>query len=84
MIHNASFDIGFLDYELSLLGQGYGRMEDYVTIIDTLKMARERYPDQRCSVDALCQRLGIDAPHHEWPSALRDAKLIAEIYLRMT
>ena len=58
IIHNAAFDLGFLDNELSLLGEQYGKITDRCTVIDTLALARERFPGQRNSLDALCRRLG--------------------------
>src|SRR5690606_182926 len=60
VIHNAAFDIGFLDHELSLLGARHGRMRDRVGVLDSLELARQRYPGQRNSLDALCKRLGVD------------------------
>ena len=59
IIHNASFDVGFLDAELALLGAGAGRVHDRCRVLDPLKLARERFPGQRTSLDALCKRLGV-------------------------
>jgi DNA polymerase-3 subunit epsilon len=59
IIHNASFDVGFIDAELERLGEQYGRINDRCPVLDTLAMARERYPGQRNSLDALCKRLGV-------------------------
>ena len=84
VIHNAAFDIGFLDHELSLLGTRHGRMADRVTVIDTLLLARERFPGQRNSLDALCKRLGVDNSHRQLHGALLDAQLLAEAYLALT
>ena len=84
IIHNAPFDIGFLDYELSLLGERYGRMRDRVQVEDSLLMARQRYPGQRNSLDALCKRLGVDNAHRQQHGALLDAQLLCEVYLHMT
>lgn len=84
IIHNASFDVGFIDYELSLLGQHFGRVSDYATVEDTLMMARQRYPGQRNSLDALCKRLGVDNSHRQLHGALLDAQLLADVYLAMT
>jgi DNA polymerase-3 subunit epsilon len=84
VIHNAEFDIGFLDYELSLLGPRYGRMRDRVTVEDSLELARQRYPGQRNSLDALCKRLGVDNSHRQLHGALLDAQLLAEVYLALT
>ncbi|PKM10827.1 MAG: DNA polymerase III subunit epsilon, partial [Gammaproteobacteria bacterium HGW-Gammaproteobacteria-5] len=57
IIHNAAFDVGFLDNELSLTGRELGRISDYAEVVDSLRMAREQYPGQRNSLDALCKRL---------------------------
>ncbi|KFL35553.1 DNA polymerase III subunit epsilon [Arenimonas donghaensis] len=84
IIHNASFDVGFLDYELSLAGRQHGRVSDHASVLDTLAMARERYPGQRNSLDALCRRLGVDNGHRKLHGALLDAELLAEVYLGMT
>jgi DNA polymerase-3 subunit epsilon len=84
LIHNAEFDLGFLDYELSLLGDGYGRVRDHAAVLDTLALARERFPGQRNSLDALCRRLGVDNAHRTLHGALLDAELLAEVYLSMT
>jgi DNA polymerase-3 subunit epsilon len=84
LIHNADFDVGFLDYELSLLGDAYGRLRDHCAVVDTLGLARERYPGQRNSLDALCRRLGVDNAHRTLHGALHDAELLAEVYLSMT
>ncbi len=84
IIHNAAFDIGFLDSELSRMGSHYGRMRDRVRVEDSLAMARQRYPGQRNSLDALCRRLGVDNSHRQLHGALLDAQLLAEAYLAMT
>jgi DNA polymerase-3 subunit epsilon len=84
LIHNADFDVGFLDNELSMLGEGYGRLRDHCAIVDTLGLARERFPGQRNSLDALCRRLGVDNAHRTLHGALLDAELLAEVYLSMT
>lgn len=84
VIHNAAFDIGFLDHELSRLGAHYGRMRDRVRVEDSLELARQRYPGQRNSLDALCRRLGIDNSHRQLHGALLDAQLLAEAYLSLT
>ncbi len=84
IIHNAAFDIGFLDNELLLLGPGYGRIRDRALVEDSLEMARKRYPGQRNSLDALCKRLGVDNAHRHLHGALLDAQLLAEVYLAMT
>jgi DNA polymerase III subunit epsilon len=84
VIHNAAFDIGFLDHELSLLGPQYGRMRDRVRVEDSLELARQRYPGQRNSLDALCKRLGVDNAHRHLHGALLDAQLLVEVYLALT
>ena len=84
VIHNADFDVGFIDYELSLLGPHYGRRRDHAGGLDTLALARERYPGQRNSLDALCRRLGVDNAHRKLHGALLDAELLAEVFLAMT
>lgn len=84
VIHNASFDIGFLDAELALLASARGRMIDRCSVLDTLKMARERYPGQRNSLDALCKRLGVDNSRRELHGGLIDAQLLGDVYLAMT
>lgn len=84
IIHNASFDIGFLDAELARLGNGVGRISDRCRVLDTLAMARERYPGQRNSLDALCKRLGVDNSRRDLHGGLIDAQLLADVYLAMT
>jgi DNA polymerase-3 subunit epsilon len=84
VIHNAEFDLAFLDFELERLGASYGRMRDHVSVTDTLSLARERYPGQRNSLDALCKRLSVDASHRRYHGALLDAQLLVEVYLAMT
>ena len=84
IIHNASFDVGFLDAELARLGEAYGRIGDRCSVLDTLAMARERYPGQRNSLDALCKRLGVDNSRRDLHGGLIDAQLLADVYLAMT
>lgn len=84
IIHNAAFDLGFLDAELARLGPSYGRISDYCTVLDTLALARETYPGQRNSLDALCKRLDIDNSHRELHGALLDAEILADVYLALT
>lgn len=83
IIHNAAFDVGFLDAELERLA--LGRIEDHCTrIIDSLAEARQRHPGQRNSLDALCRRYEIDNTGRELHGALLDAELLADVYLAMT
>ena len=85
IIHNAAFDVGFLDNELSMLGPQYGRLRDRVSgIEDSLDMARKRYPGQRNSLDALCKRLDVNNAHRQLHGARRDSQLLAEVYLALT
>ena len=84
VIHNAAFDVGFLNNELSLLGERYGRLQDRVQVEDSLLMARQRFPGQRNSLDALCKRLGVDNHHRQLHGALLDAQLLCEVYLHLT
>lgn len=85
IIHNAPFDIGFLDYEYSLLGgDGPGPIAGHCDIIDTLVMARQKHPGQRNTLDALCQRYSVDNSQRELHGALLDAEILADVYLLMT
>ncbi|HEY1139345.1 MAG TPA: DNA polymerase III subunit epsilon [Lysobacter sp.] len=84
VIHNAAFDVGFLDYELSLLGPHYGKLGDRCTVEDTLLLARQRFPGQRNSLDALCKRFDVDNTHRQLHGALLDAQLLAEVYIGLT
>lgn len=84
IIHNAPFDVGFLNHELSMLKNKKGKLEDYSTVFDTLPFARKKHPGARASLDALCKRYGIDNSHRELHGALLDAEILAEVYLAMT
>ena len=84
VIHNAAFDIGFLDYELSLTGSDLGRVGDRAKVLDTLDLARELHPGQRNNLDALCKRYLIDNSNRTVHGALLDAQLLAEVYLAMS
>ena len=80
--HNAAFDLSFLDYEFSLMD--LAPLSTRGPVLDTLALARERFPGQRNNLDALCRRLGVDASHRELHGALLDASLLADVYLAMT
>lgn len=83
VIHNASFDVGFLDHELDRLGRG--RLSALCAgVVDTLRLAKEQNPGKKASLDALCDRYEIDNAHRELHGALLDAELLAEVYLAMT
>ena len=84
VIHNAAFDLGFLNHELAMLEQPPGMIEDYCKVLDTLKMARELHPGQRNSLDALCQRYHVDNEHRTLHGALLDSEILADVYLMMT
>ncbi|GAB2513449.1 DNA polymerase III subunit epsilon [Lysobacter humi (ex Lee et al. 2017)] len=84
IIHNADFDVGFLDNELRLCGGHHGKLAARCRIEDTLLLARQRFPGQRNSLDALCRRLGVDNSHRQLHGALLDAQLLAEVYIGLT
>lgn len=84
IIHNAPFDVGFLNHELSLLQNNNGSVENNSTVFDTLAFARKKHPGARNSLDALCKRYGIDNSHRDLHGALLDAEILAEVYLIMT
>jgi DNA polymerase III subunit epsilon len=83
IIHNAAFDVEFLDQELSLAG--LKKLSEYApAIVDTLAMARELHPGKRNSLDALCERYAVSNAHRTLHGALLDARLLAEVYLALT
>jgi DNA polymerase-3 subunit epsilon len=83
VIHNAPFDLGFLDNEARLLGRN-GHLTDHHPVCDTLMMARRMFPGQRASLDALCKRFEVDNSGRSVHGALLDAELLARVYLAMT
>jgi DNA polymerase-3 subunit epsilon len=83
IIHNAPFDIGFLNSEVTLLGRDE-RIEHLCSVIDTLILARQRHPGQKNNLDALCNRYGVDNSQRELHGALLDAEILADVYLAMT
>ena len=84
LIHNAEFDVGFLNHELKLMDHPEPFIKDYAEIIDTLTLARELHPGQRNSLDALCKRYSVDASKRDVHGALIDAELLAKVYLAMS
>jgi len=85
IIHNAPFDVAFLNAEFARLGAEWGCIEDHcASVVDTLVMARQRHPGQRNGLDALCKRYEIDNSGRELHGALLDAELLADVYRRMT
>lgn len=84
IIHNAEFDVGFIEYELELMGHEVRAIDDRATVLDTLGLARRLHPGQRNSLDALCKRYEIDASRRDVHGALIDSELLARVYLAMT
>ncbi len=84
IIHNAPFDVGFLNNELTLLKHEIRGIESHSTVFDTLAYARKKHPGARNSLDALCKRYSIDNSHRDLHGALLDAEILAEVYLVMT
>ncbi len=84
IIHNADFDVGFLNAELTVLGPDAPRIPGLCTVLDTLALARRLHPGQRNSLDALCKRYAVDNTGREFHGALLDAQLLADVYLGMT
>ncbi len=84
VIHNAPFDVGFLNGELRRLGDATADIASLCAVLDTLALARRMHPGQRNSLDALCKRYGIDNSQRELHGALLDARILADVYLAMT
>src|SRR5579872_5992635 len=85
VIHNAAFDVAFLDHELSRLVDGAAqKVGSLCTVLDSLELARELHPGQRNNLDALCKRYGVDNSRREMHGALLDAQILADVYLAMT
>ncbi|WP_446470682.1 DNA polymerase III subunit epsilon [Xenorhabdus stockiae] len=84
IIHNATFDIGFMDYEFSKLNRGIPPTAEFCTITDSLTMARKLFPGKRNNLDALCDRYHIDNAKRTLHGALLDAEILADVYLAMT
>ncbi len=84
IIHNADFDVGFLEYELMLMKHPQPKISEHATVLDTLSLARRLHPGQRNSLDALCKRYDVDASRRDVHGALIDAELLAKVYLAMT
>ena len=84
IIHNAPFDLGFINHELKLHGATYKPVEAYCGVIDTLVMARQMHPGRRNNLDALCGRYFVDNTQRDLHGALLDAEILADVYLAMT
>ncbi|MEM9171988.1 MAG: DNA polymerase III subunit epsilon [Pseudomonadota bacterium] len=84
VIHNAPFDVGFLEHELGLMRHKRRRLTDLCKVTDSLDLARQKHPGQRNSLDALCKRYQVDNSARDLHGALLDARLLADVYLLMT
>jgi len=84
VIHNAEFDVGFLEHELKLMSHPQPMISTHAMVLDTLALARQMHPGQRNSLDALCKRYSVDASKRDVHGALIDAELLARVYLAMT
>lgn len=84
VIHNAEFDVGFLEHELKLMGHAQPKITAHAKVLDTLSLARKMHPGQRNSLDALCKRYEVDASNRDVHGALIDSDLLARVYLAMT
>lgn len=84
VIHNAPFDMGFLNHELRALRSSAAPLENLCQVLDTLYLARQKHPGQKNNLDALCKRYGIDNGHRDLHGALLDAEILADVYLFMT
>ena len=84
IIHNAPFDIGFIDHELKLAGSKIKKTSSICGVIDSLVLARKKHPGQKNNLDALCKRYAVDNAKRELHGALLDAEILADVYLMMT
>jgi len=84
IIHNAPFDVGFLDAELKRMRSPAGRITSFCSVLDTLVMARQKHPGQKNNLDALCKRYVVDNSQRDLHGALLDAEILADVYLLMT
>ena len=84
IIHNAPFDLGFLDAEFKLLNQGQAKINTICGVIDTILMARKMHPGQKNNLNALCKRYGVDNSQRDLHGALLDSEILADVYLLMT
>ena len=84
VIHNAAFDVGFLNHEIKQLQASYEALGDICSILDTLLLARQKHPGQKNNLDALCKRYDIDNSQRSLHGALLDARILADVYLAMT
>jgi DNA polymerase-3 subunit epsilon len=84
IIHNANFDVGFINHELKLLRQNFKPLDHYCQITDSLALARKRHPGQKNNLDALCKRYNVNNSNRQLHGALLDSEILAEVYLAMT
>lgn len=84
VIHNAPFDMAFLNSEITRLDRSIGKLEDYCQVVDSLDVARQKHPGQKNNLDALCKRYNVDNSQRELHGALLDAEILADVYLLMT
>jgi|TARA_Y100000310_G_scaffold218241_2_gene219455 DNA polymerase-3 subunit epsilon len=84
VIHNAAFDVAFINYEMSRLADGVGKIEDFCSVVDSLEIARTKHPGQKNSLDALCRRYSVDNSQRELHGALLDAEILADVFLLLT
>ncbi len=84
VIHNAAFDVGFINHEFGLLNPGLPKVDSICTVLDTLALARDLHPGQKNNLDALCRRYDVNNSHRTFHGALLDAEILADVYLAMT
>ncbi|MBB71535.1 MAG: DNA polymerase III subunit epsilon [Legionellales bacterium] len=84
IIHNAPFDVKFIDHEFALYDKKIGKVDKYCSIFDTLTYARKKHPGQKNNLDALCKRYHVDNSNRDYHGALLDSELLAQVYLAMT
>jgi len=84
VIHNAAFDVAFINYEMKRLVKDMGVVGDYCSVVDSLEIARSKHPGQKNSLDALCKRYNVDNSQRELHGALLDAEILADVYLLLT
>ena len=85
VIHNAPFDVGFIDHEFAMLnGRSKTKVAQLCSVIDSLVLARQKHPGQKNNLDALCKRYGVDNSQRDLHGALLDAEILADVYLLMT
>jgi len=84
IIHNAAFDVAFINHEMRRLSPKLGVITDYCTVVDSLALARKKHPGQKNNLDALCKRYTVDNSQRDLHGALLDAEILADVYLLMT